>query len=222
MLPGPFFISPRVSPLLYVFLKASRLCLQVPQIWVWRQSPRPPAPTVTVREAAVVELRLSSALRRSRRWGSWSQDTGSLLPSCCAQQTSWKTWSCSRTESKPNLLLACPSLSPSSITSGPDFAQRHKCPWVIGLLQCTVGNVGTVPLLIPTCLCMYGQARTYHRLKKCFFMHLVHFDLSALSSVAIHPIQFILPLQPPFVSGSDDLCGRMICIGAQGRTRTLN
>lgn len=36
-------------------------------------------------------------------------------------------------------------------------------------------------------------------------MHLVHFDLSALLSVAIHRSQFILPLQPPFVSGSDDL-----------------
>lgn len=42
--------------------------------------------------------------------------------------------------------------------------------------------------------------------KKCLFMHSVHFDLSALLSVAIHPIQFILPPQPPFVSGSDDLC----------------
>lgn len=40
-------------------------------------------------------------------------------------------------------------------------------------------------------------------------MHLVHFDLSALLSVAIHPIQFILPLQPPFVSGSDDLCEKL-------------
>lgn len=29
---------------------------------------------------------------------------------------------------------------------------------------------------------------------------------SALLSVAIHPIQFILAPQPPFVSGSDDLC----------------
>lgn len=32
---------------------------------------------------------------------------------------------------------------------------------------------------------------------------------SALLSVAIHPIQFILPLQPPFVSGSDDLCEKI-------------
>lgn len=27
--------------------------------------------------------------------------------------------------------------------------------------------------------------------EKCLFMHLVHFDLSALLSVAIHPIQFL-------------------------------
>ncbi len=53
-------------------------------------------------------------------------------------------------------------------------------------------------------------------------MHLVHFDLSALLSVAIHPIQFILPLQPPFVSGSDDLCEKTICAGIQGRTSGVN
>ncbi len=90
----PSFLFPDVSPGFHIFLQSSLLRLQVPQIWVWSpssQTPPPPAPTVTVRAVAAVEPRLSSALRRSRQWGSSSQDTGSLPPSCCAQQTSWKT-----------------------------------------------------------------------------------------------------------------------------------
>lgn len=90
--------------LCFAFLSLSHLCLQVPQIWVWSQLPRIPpalAQTVTVREAVAVELRPSSAPRRSQRWDSSSRVTGSPRPSCSAQQTSWKTWSCSRTEWEP-------------------------------------------------------------------------------------------------------------------------
>lgn len=100
---------------------------------------------------------------------------------------------------------------------GQTCIQRHKCTRVI--LQRTVGPVGMVPLLIPTCLCIW-TGRNVSRAEKCLFMHLVHFDLSALLSVAIHPIQFILPLQPPFVSGSDDLCEKNdlhLCTGEYQR-----
>lgn len=119
-----------------------------------------------------------------------------------------------------NLLLEPVHLCrPQSHTSGRTFIQRHKGTRV--MQQCTVGPVGMVPSLIPTCLCIW-TGQNISQAEKCLFMHLVHFDLSALLSVAIHPIQFILPLQPPFVSGSDDLCEGIICIGAQRRTRTLN
>lgn len=74
-----------------------------------------------------------------------------------------------------------------------------------------------VPLLIPTCFCI-RTGQNISQAEKRLFMHLVHFDLSALLSVAIHPIQLILPLQPPSVSGSDDLCEKMTCTGTQGST----
>lgn len=118
MLPDTVSCSLQSLPL---FLKPPPLCPQVPQIWVWRQlaqTPPPPAPTVTVREAAAAELRLSSALRRSRRWGSSSQDTGSPPPSCSARRMSWRTWSCSRTESEPKRGETFPGLSIS-------VARRH-------------------------------------------------------------------------------------------------